>query len=210
MTNPLKPLIEAYTKNKTLALIVVIIALGLLVYFEGENLFNWIGSKIKSGAAAASSSINQALGDQGNQSTDQATSAIEWVGNYYHAISSNPNDPFNPALYTSNAAASNLDFPTLQSVASAVASALRSGFLGITISKGSAIALKAALSPCLSQTDVSNVCIVFQQFQSANMAYAIMVDYQTSLSSLLPDSDGNDNVVNLQSCIQWINSLPKA
>lgn len=210
MTNPLQPLIQAYTKNKTLALIIVIVALGLLVYFEGENLISWIGKKIGNVGATVTNSGNQALGNQGNQSLAQAAPAIQNIGNYYTAIAGNPSDPFNPALYTANAAASNLDFPTLQSIADAVSKSLATSFLGIQISAGSALALKAALSPCQTQTDISNVCIVYTQFYTANMAYAIMRDYATNLSSIKPDTDGNDNCQNLWACIQWANSLPKA
>lgn len=208
--NLLKQAEGTFNKHKTLFLVAALVAVVIIVVTVGKELLSWINGKLTTAGAAVVNSGNKALGNIGNQDTDQATAPIESVGNYYSGISTNSADPFNPALYTSNAAASNLTFDILHSVADAVNASLMHGFLGIITSNGSAIALKAALQPCITQTDVSNVCIVYKQFYSSDMAAAIMRDYTTSLCNLYPDTDGNDNVTNLWSCIQWVNSLPKS
>lgn len=210
MNNPIKPLTDAYTKNKTLALIIIIAALGLLIYFEGKAFLSWLNGKITAGGKAVVDAGNKALGNIGNQDLGQSVQTIEDVGNYYVSIATDPTNAFNSALYTANAAASNLTFDQLSSVAGAVKDSLMKGILGIIYSNGSAIAFKNALAPCLSQTDVSNVCIVYKQLYSADMAYAVMRDYTSSLCNLFPDTDGNDNNVNLSKAIVWIQSLPKS
>jgi len=165
--------------------------------------------------SAISSGVKKGMNDLADvtsgtaQGTPQYQSAGLWNNAYLDNMGKN--DPFGTGLYPQHAAQSNLDYPTLVSIAKAARSAMGTGIFGIHISGGNEADFENAFAPCLTQTDVSNVAVVYGElYKSSSLAHDAIRD--PILCVNLPDYNDNGDImaVDLQKFIQKVNKLPVA
>lgn len=197
------PIIGSKVNTKQVFIWAVIIVAAYLLIAKGiPAIISAIGGAVKSGI----NSMGDAIGGDA-QSTSTYQNAAVWNNHYLDNMGTN--DPFGTGLYPQHADASNLDYPTLVSIARAVRSAMGTGFLGLKISDGNESQFEAAFAPCQSQTDVSNVAIVYAQlYGNSSMMHDAVRDpvLLVNLSDYNPN--GDIMAVDLQTFINKVNKMP--
>lgn len=163
------------------------------------NLFGGFGSDGPSNVPTAPAPNDPTkkipIATQPNSNTDSVAkqNAVTSVDAYL--LSRDQTDPFGPALYNANADASTLDYNTLVTIAGQI-NDMKPGFWGqLTKSGMDGYSLYLLIQQYLpTQTDVSNLAIVFQQL------------YGTDLLTWLWQTDalGNGFVSNGFSDLEWM------
>lgn len=183
--------------KKVLLWLFIVIVMYAFVTKGIPAIFNWIASGFKSGI--------DSMG--GNQATPTYQTAALWNNKYLDSMGKN--DPFGTGLYPQHATQSNLDYATLVKIARDVRSSFGTAFLGVKFTDGNESQFESAFSPCETQTDVSNVAVVYSElYNSSKMMYDAVRDPGTCVNIADDNDNGVISAVALQSFIQKVNKLP--
>lgn len=170
-------------KGKSYAIIGIVIVVIIIVFVFGGEIIGLLTKLFHP--------LSDPKGDAAQKQVDDADLS-----------STNPNSPFNPAMYNDNPGASTLDYSVLQSMAKNIKSAVPF-ILPNFMSPPDGTQMFAQFKMCNNQIDVSNLAVVFQQMYDQDLYTFVSQNLQSWIG--IADSI---NVQLLAQIISFVKQLP--